>query len=77
MSMKYGFINRIPGSVYTKTKQLRNLVKSVLKKKKKVKWVVWYWIGQTIICLLFLSHTQATELIETVMGFIVHFLEFL
>ena len=35
MSMKYGFINRIPGSVYTKTKQLGNLVKSVLKKKKK------------------------------------------
>ena len=34
MSMKYGFINRIPGSVYTKTKQLGNLVKSVLKKKK-------------------------------------------
>lgn len=34
MSMKYGFINRIPGSVYTKTKQLGNLVNSVLKKKK-------------------------------------------
>lgn len=26
ISMKYGFINRIPDSVYTKTKQLGNLV---------------------------------------------------
>ena len=32
--MKYGFINRIPGSVHTKTKQLGNLVKSAKKKKK-------------------------------------------
>lgn len=35
MSMKYGFINRILGSVYTKTKQSGNLVNSVKKKKKK------------------------------------------
>lgn len=32
--MKYGFTNRIPCSVYTKTKQLGNLVNSVFLKKK-------------------------------------------
>ena len=37
MSMKYGFINRFPGSVHTKTKQLGNLVKSAKKTKKQKK----------------------------------------